>query len=205
VIVAERATQEGTYVALARAREQTDLHASLQQLDIGDQNDELDALAQHLGRSEPDVPSIRTPLAHEHTILQQHTRELDERSSTPAARREITPPGGARQPSPVRRHQAHDLNRQDSVMSPSVSPVLGPRPSAGDPNLAAWERAANANEQCRTHYHIAQHDPVLLGPAPCRRRPIATRPPRSPCRHPRRARQTRPTRLSAPTSHRSRA
>ncbi len=62
LIVAEHATHQGTYVALTRARETTNIH-------VGDairpapDGDLLQSLADHASRSEPDAPSIRTPVA----------------------------------------------------------------------------------------------------------------------------------------------
>ncbi len=76
------ADANGTYVALSRARESTRLYASLEQLGApGDQDagreTQLARLAGQLGRSEPELPSISTPLAHE-----QHTeRELASESA----------------------------------------------------------------------------------------------------------------------------
>jgi conjugative relaxase-like TrwC/TraI family protein len=55
VIAGPLSTAEGSYVALTRAREHTHLYAS-----------------SGLGRSEPDLPSIRIPLAHEQHIEREH-------------------------------------------------------------------------------------------------------------------------------------
>ena len=69
VIITSQATREGTYVAITRAREQTHLYT---QLPAGDaqSTDRVLVLADLVSRSEPEVPSIRIPLAHEHTITQ---------------------------------------------------------------------------------------------------------------------------------------
>ena len=82
VIAGEHSDANGTYVALTRAREQTRLYASTERLDIGDQDaagreDQLARLAERLGRSEPEVPSIAVPLAHEQRV----ERELDRESA----------------------------------------------------------------------------------------------------------------------------
>jgi conjugative relaxase-like TrwC/TraI family protein len=71
LIVSEHATREGSYVALTRARQQTRLYTGEALTDEPPQRDRLQTLAVRLSRTEPDLPSIRTPLAHEHTITAQ--------------------------------------------------------------------------------------------------------------------------------------
>jgi conjugative relaxase-like TrwC/TraI family protein len=82
VIAGEHADQNGTYVALTRAREQTHLYASVERLSPGDEPADgvlsdrqalVEALAGQLGRSEVELPSIAVALAHEQRV----TRELD--------------------------------------------------------------------------------------------------------------------------------
>ncbi len=82
LIICEHATQEGCYVALTRARHHTHIHAvnphrQLEQLELGQPPDEdpLAQLAQQMSRAEPELASIRTPLAHEHHITHQHAHE----------------------------------------------------------------------------------------------------------------------------------
>jgi conjugative relaxase-like TrwC/TraI family protein len=82
LIVLEHATQEGCYVALTRARHATHIHAAhphqeLEQLELGQPTDQdpLLLLAEQMGRTEPELPSIRTPLAHEQHLAQQHAHE----------------------------------------------------------------------------------------------------------------------------------
>lgn len=67
VIVSAHATREGTYVALTRAREETHLYAD-QSVDPDRDGDRLQALAERISRTEPDVPSIAISLEHERTI-----------------------------------------------------------------------------------------------------------------------------------------
>jgi hypothetical protein len=68
-------TAEGSYVALTRAREHTHLYASSDQLELPDRREQaLAALADRLGRSEPDLPSIRVPLAHEQRVEREHVQ-----------------------------------------------------------------------------------------------------------------------------------
>ena len=81
LIVAENATQEGCYVALTRARQNTHIHAPHpqpqgEQLTLDQpQDDPLTVLAEWMSRTEPEVASIRTPIAHEQHLYHQHTHE----------------------------------------------------------------------------------------------------------------------------------
>jgi hypothetical protein len=60
---------------LTRAREHTHLYASSDQLELPVQRHEaIVVLAERLGRSEPDVPSIRVPLAHERHVEREHVQ-----------------------------------------------------------------------------------------------------------------------------------
>ncbi len=64
LIVADHATAEGTYVALSRAREETHIHVG-QELLAGGERGPIERLAEHVGRSEPEIPSIAVPLERE--------------------------------------------------------------------------------------------------------------------------------------------
>ena len=64
LIVSAHATREGTYVALTRAREETHLYAE-ESVDSDRDGDRLQALAERISRTEPDLPSIAIPLEHE--------------------------------------------------------------------------------------------------------------------------------------------
>ena len=61
LIIADHATREGTYVALTRARHTTSIYATTTP-EPG--SDRLQTLADHVNRSEPDAPSIHTPIDH---------------------------------------------------------------------------------------------------------------------------------------------
>jgi hypothetical protein len=75
VIAGPLSTAEGSYVALTRSREHTHLYASSDQLELPESRDQAIAiLAERLGRSEPDLPSIRVPLAHEQHIEREHVQ-----------------------------------------------------------------------------------------------------------------------------------
>ncbi len=80
LIVSAHATREGTYVALTRARQETHLFAEAS-VDSDRDGDRLQALAERISRTEPDVPSIAIPLEHEPTI-----------TATPARREPVIEP-----------------------------------------------------------------------------------------------------------------
>ena len=73
LIIGEHATQEGSYVALTRARQQTHIHAASADEESADA-DRLQALSERMSRAEPDLPSIHTPLAHESAIRSELAR-----------------------------------------------------------------------------------------------------------------------------------
>jgi hypothetical protein len=78
LIVEGHASAEGSYVALTRARERTNVYAAASELDIaGDpsREDTIVALAERLGRSEREIASISVPLAHEQQVAREHDRE----------------------------------------------------------------------------------------------------------------------------------
>ena len=80
VIADRHADSNGTYVALTRARERTHLYASAEHLEPGDagaggREAQLASLAEQLGRSEPELPSIAIPLAHERQVEREHAEQ----------------------------------------------------------------------------------------------------------------------------------
>jgi conjugative relaxase-like TrwC/TraI family protein len=76
VTVGDHSTQEGSYVALTRARQRTDLYAAKPvQLEPG--QDRLQQLAERLSKSEPEIPSIAIPLAFEDLITDTTSTEGD--------------------------------------------------------------------------------------------------------------------------------
>ncbi|MHB8492738.1 MAG: ATP-dependent DNA helicase, partial [Solirubrobacteraceae bacterium] len=78
VIAGPHSSAEGSYVGLTRAREQTRLYAARDQLDLAAKapaEREISALAERLGRSEPEVPSISVPLVGERHIEREHARQ----------------------------------------------------------------------------------------------------------------------------------
>lgn len=103
LIVAENATQEGSYVALTRAREQTQIHA--ERFEESPESAQIAQLAEYLGLKELDLPSIATPLAHERDIEVEHEREAD----TLGIGREHSPAGEQTVDQPVTPASRRDL------------------------------------------------------------------------------------------------
>lgn len=77
VIVGDQTTKEGTYVAITRSRQTSHIHAARDTAGDDPEHDPLAALAARLSRTEPDVPSIATPLAHEQQIEQETGAERE--------------------------------------------------------------------------------------------------------------------------------
>ncbi len=90
LIISEHATREGSYVGLTRARARTDIYAATAP-DPEPEHDRLQDLAEHMSRTEPDLPSIRTP---------SHTKPRSRRSRATRPRMEEGP--HARRPAPTR-------------------------------------------------------------------------------------------------------
>ncbi|MGH2916562.1 MAG: MobF family relaxase [Solirubrobacteraceae bacterium] len=157
LIVLEHATQEGSYVALTRARHATHIHAPLTPDDAGDKRerepnaqlelfrqpqpdqDPIAQLAQRMGRSEPEIASIHTPLAHEQHLNDQHARQQAPRVwpgrdlDDPPARERVQPtgPGSDAQ---RRSWPGRDLDRGDVDQAAGRDRAQdpGPEPDAGE-------------------------------------------------------------------------
>lgn len=80
LILSHHATREGSYVGLTRARERTDVYAALDELELFEGQNELAAIAQQMSRSEPEMASIDTPLAHEAAVETEQQLELGDPS-----------------------------------------------------------------------------------------------------------------------------
>ena len=66
VIIIERATRQGSYVAITRARRRTDIYNASG--DISPNTDQLAALTERVSRTPPDLPSISNPLPTRPTL-----------------------------------------------------------------------------------------------------------------------------------------
>ncbi len=133
-------------MAITRAREQTTIYAADQPDETSTAQDQLSALAQRMSRTEPDVPSIHTPLAHEQTIT----------TAADHARRQAT------QDSDPRR----GADRVSDPQSAYVTAVLGQRPDATTPGRHAWDQAAEALQSYRDRYQIDPDEQTALGAEP---------------------------------------
>jgi conjugative relaxase-like TrwC/TraI family protein len=161
VIADALADQNGTYVALTRARERTHLYASVERLSPGDQHHQparrpdrsalLEALAEQLGRSTVEAPSIAVALAHEQHVAREHARESTPTLTQP---RQPNPDADAdrgegprrRLPDPRERHRVRlDRARQQR-----------------DQAAAALDRARRERDQAARVIATLPHDPELV-------------------------------------------
>jgi ATP-dependent exoDNAse (exonuclease V) beta subunit len=90
VIIAGQVTREGTYVALTRAREQTHIYNAAS--DMSPETDRLQLLAEQVSQTEPEMPSISTPLAQEAAVAASGELEADREQITPTGREQISHP-----------------------------------------------------------------------------------------------------------------
>ncbi|MBV8992037.1 MAG: hypothetical protein JO372_26055 [Solirubrobacterales bacterium] len=174
LIVAEHATEEGCYVALTRARDTTTIHAAIDEPER-DQPDQPQALAEQMSRSEPQVPSIQTPLAHEHHIRQENEHQLDNAPNALAIAREDHVPeqDGERSSKSLADESRSERAEPDRDQPPGrrretsthTTAVLGSRPDPHDPRRAAWQRGAAAIDRYRSAYNL-EDDELALGPQP---------------------------------------
>ena len=151
MIIAGQVTREGTYVALTRAREQTHLYAAEpEHMPAG--ADPLAHLAARVSQSEPEVPSISTPLAHEAVITagteQEALREITRQPQQPAAIRlaHDTDPAADRSHTATPENHGRDIHKLaseqaehtlDTTDRPAVSPVIAKQPQEPVP-ARAW-------------------------------------------------------------------
>jgi len=130
VIIAGQATREGTYVALTRAREQTHIYAAdaADTADTADTDgaDRLHELAERVSHTEPEVPSIQTPLAHEAAVTM--TFELTRVDETTG------------------RVQSRIANEQETE-APSQETSRGAEPVASAETLAARQRSRGETDE----------------------------------------------------------
>jgi ATP-dependent exoDNAse (exonuclease V) alpha subunit len=96
VICGEHATSEGSYVALTRARISTRVYAGRDRLDLDPDSgrDPVAAIAERMGRTEPELPSIAIALAHEQHVEAEHAH--DSRPARPPDAAKIATPGPER-------------------------------------------------------------------------------------------------------------
>jgi hypothetical protein len=96
-----------------------------------------------MSRTEPDVPSIHYPLAHEDTIT-------------------ATPDMAAH---PTGSEHGHELRPGDETPL-YLTAALGPRPEPNQARNGPWQAGADAIDAYRTEYEIPDGEPSPLGPCP---------------------------------------
>ena len=146
VIVSDHATAEGSYVAITRARERTDIYAGI---DAGTQPAETDplvVLAERMSRTEPEVPSIDVPLRREISItLDQEPRDsasrpgiADAEEPTIVEQSMPTPEvAGAEQHADAARRRGRDLSTDHAVVEVRVeAEAVQP-----EPQTRRWPRS----------------------------------------------------------------
>ncbi|MGI8428071.1 MAG: hypothetical protein ACR2OB_01915, partial [Solirubrobacteraceae bacterium] len=168
LIVSAHATREGTYVALTRAREETHLYAE-ESVDPDRDSDCLQALAERISRTEPDVPSIAIPLEHEPTI-----------TATPARREPVIepsapisqPPGddcpGPRDRTSTNEETAHDTRHGTAELDTALSCDYGIEPTTPgradqDTRRRRWPRQPGI-EPRRHHRELIRHNAETTRP-----------------------------------------
>jgi len=154
LIIAEHATQEGSYVALTRAREQTHIHAA-SPADPPSDVDRLQALSERMSRTEPDLPSIHTPLAHESEITTQlavtsidpHHDGVSPQLTSHRTAASASMPGepgirvpAARGPEAAREGRAPTQLERDPEISPAPEPAADGRDVLDEQPGPSWPR-----------------------------------------------------------------
>ena len=148
IITGEHISREGSYVALTRARDRTDIHASHELLNANDTADRepISLLADRMSRAEPDLPSIATPLAHEAVLEHEPAREpADDAPDPTPASAEPDPPsrthcgshGGS---SPLSSHAGVRADRQDRDAGSRTTYPARPGPSQRMPIMENFHR-----------------------------------------------------------------
>jgi conjugative relaxase-like TrwC/TraI family protein len=145
LIIAEHATREGSYVALTRAREQTHIHA----VHPGDEpfdGDRLKQLAERMSRTEPDLPSIHTPLANEAGIRAELARmDIDGQYNGAAAPLTAEP---SATPATVSREPAAAVPAANEANARESAGTLNPDPTRRDP----WPENSPESEPAATRH-----------------------------------------------------
>jgi len=149
LIVGPHTTQEGSYVAITRARHTTQIHASQPRPEPGQEQDPLVPLARRMSRTEPDLPSISTPLAHEHHLTQRPNEHEPERLAA-----------AAEGPVPLERSVREEIQRAYPHNAP------GDDHDSEAPPHQEPEQAGHTIENYRQPYNINPLDPDPLGPLP---------------------------------------
>ena len=66
LLISDHTTRDGAYVGITRARDTTNIYATAPA--AAEPYDRLQQVAENMSRTEPELPSIQTPLPHERTL-----------------------------------------------------------------------------------------------------------------------------------------
>ena len=156
VIVGEHATAEGSYVALTRARASTHLYATPELEPDAGPEVVVAGLAERMGRTDPEIPSIAVPLAHEQQVEAEHARE--------SRRRPAPPPEEDRRQRPRTRDEVAELRAQRD----RIAAVLQTYPSDVEAQIARLQeqagqaRSAAGGDRARSERYQHAYDELGL-------------------------------------------
>jgi conjugative relaxase-like TrwC/TraI family protein len=175
LIVSAHATRQGTYVALTRAREETHLYTE-DSVDSDRDGDRLQALAERISQTEPDLPSIAVALDHEPTI-----------TATPAGRESVNEPSRTISQPPDDDHpRARDrtATNEETAFDRENEPDTRPPTTERDPAVAHEDGIdpdtpshADQHTRRRRWPHRPRIEPDRHQPEPIRDNAETTRPP----------------------------
>jgi hypothetical protein len=156
--VSAHATREGTYVALTRAREQTHIYAEEPTDPVRD-DDRLQAVAERISRTEPDIPSISIPLADEPPITATPNRsepvnEPGRPTSQPPDHDHL---GTRERPSTNKETALNGLNERDTQYTKAEGDAAVVQEGGLDPN------APGHADQDGRHRRWPRHPRIELG------------------------------------------
>jgi conjugative relaxase-like TrwC/TraI family protein len=162
LIIAEHPTQEGTYVALTRARDQTHLYAATDQLDS--QYPLVPQLAERVSATDPELPSIALPLAHER-VIQANVRQSNQ-TGRPRDNRPVEPSPSATRPELPQLASGTGLSEQDQrhavderpaavdvYRTKYATPDVDPRPLGAEPAAGAFRQRLDRRHAARDALH----------------------------------------------------
>jgi conjugative relaxase-like TrwC/TraI family protein len=175
VIITGQVTREGTYVAITRAREQTHIYNT--PTDMSPDADRLGLLAERVSQTEPEMPSISTPLAHEAEVSASTELEAAAPQIDPTSRERLEQetPGPERtarhalKDRPVTDHIEPSVPAPDDQRQSLAEARSQPPDATADPNLnelaRSPERAQSAVRVWPTRSEEAkeltrEHDPL---------------------------------------------
>ena len=128
LVLTDHTTRAGAYVALTRARHSTHIYAAFDKLTTDPDTKPIERLTELITRTEPELPSIDTPIAHEQRI--EHDTTHDAQTEKPPY------PSGARPDAQLGRTTCDTAantisdHRKQHNMQPTEPTPLAPPPAA---------------------------------------------------------------------------